>query len=80
MGFRVLSLHPPETLSPERPLDCFYFFSCLTFPYSQVLLGYSVQVQRPLFLCLGVQAVRGAVMTPCLCCCCFFLSSDFQLQ
>ena len=51
-----------------RPLDCFYFFPVshfLTLKFCWVTV--SKYRQRPLFLCLGVQAVRAAVMTPCLC-------------
>ena len=43
MGFHVLSLPLPEALPPET-FGLLLFFSCVTFPYSQVLLGYSVQV------------------------------------
>lgn len=52
VGFHVLSLPPPETLSPET-FGLLSFFSCLTFPYSQVLLGLQCpSIDRDLCFCV----------------------------
>lgn len=60
VGFHVLSLPPPETLSPERPLDCFYFFPVSHFLTLKFCWVYSVQVQTEtsvfLFRCTSCQS------------------------